>query len=91
MRKIFPELDSIPHADTLARILEKINPKEIEDVHIELIKELIHKKKFKKLLIYGCLPISVDGAQKLFRDSLLNDSHWLQPAVKHQSLRMLKF
>src|SRR3990167_3287643 len=81
LRKIFPELDSIPHADTLARMLEKINSKGIESAHIELIKELICKKKFKKLLINGCLPISVDGAQKLFRDGILHDSHWLQRTV----------
>jgi len=79
--KIFPEINSIPHADTLARLLEKINIKEIESAHVELIKTLIQKKKFKKLLINGCLPISVDGAQKLFRNGLLNDSHWLQRKV----------
>jgi hypothetical protein len=81
LRKIFPELDSIPHADTLARMLEHINLKEIEGAHIALVKELIHKKKFKKLLINGCVPISVDGAQKLFRDGILHDSHWLQRTV----------
>ena len=32
LRKIFPELDSIPHADTLARLLEHINLKKIEIV-----------------------------------------------------------
>jgi hypothetical protein len=32
-------------------------------------------------LINGCLPISVDGAQKLFRDGILHDSHWLQRTV----------
>ncbi|MDA8562219.1 transposase family protein [Gammaproteobacteria bacterium] len=79
--KIFPEINSIPHADTLARLFERLNVKEIESAHIELIKKLIYKKKFKKLLINGCLPISVDGAQKLFRNGLLNDSHWLQRKV----------
>lgn len=81
LKKIFPELDSIPHADTLARMLEKINPKNIESAHVDLVHELIRKKKFKKLLINGCLPISIDGAQKLFRDGLLHDSHWLQRTV----------
>ena len=51
LKKIFPELDSIPHADTLARMLEKTNPKEIEGAHIELIRDLIRSKKFKKLFI----------------------------------------
>ena len=30
LRKIFPELETIPHADTLARMLEITNPAEIE-------------------------------------------------------------
>jgi len=33
------------------------------------------KKKFKKLLIHGCVPITVDGTQKLYRDGLLQDEH----------------
>lgn len=37
LRKIFPELNSIPHADTLARLLERINTSEIEHVHVALI------------------------------------------------------
>ena len=45
LKKLFPEIDSIPHADTLARILEDMNPKEIEAVHIGLIKDLIRKIK----------------------------------------------
>jgi hypothetical protein len=81
LRKIFPEMDSIPHADTLARLLETINVDTIEEAHIELIKQLISGKKFKSLLINGCLPITVDGCQKLFRNGLLHDSHWLQRKV----------
>jgi hypothetical protein len=81
LRKIFPELDSIPHADTLARLLEKINVGVIEEAHIALIKQLINGKKFKKVLINGCLPITVDGCQKLFRNGLMHDSYWLQRRV----------
>lgn len=44
MRKIFPELDSIPHADTLVRLLERTGPKKIEEIHISLINDLIKKK-----------------------------------------------
>ena len=46
-KKLFPELDSIPHADTLERLLEKINPQKIEAIQIAFIKSLIKKKKFK--------------------------------------------
>jgi hypothetical protein len=81
LQKIFPELDSIPHADTLARFLETAKITEIESAHIAMIKQLIMGKKFKKLLINGCLPITIDGCQKLFRNGLLHDSHWLQRTV----------
>lgn len=81
LKKIFPDLETIPHADTLARLLEIINPKEIEKVHLGLIKDLIQKKKFKKLLINNRVPINIDGTQKLFRDGLLNDGHWCEREV----------
>ncbi len=81
LTKIFPEIDTIPHADTLARLLETINPQDIEAVHINLIKDLIRKKKFKKLLVDGCLPITIDGTQKLYRNGLLEDSQWCERIV----------
>lgn len=49
LEKIFPELDSIPHTDTLARMLENINLKKNEEAHIALVKDLIN----------GSVPISV--------------------------------
>lgn len=52
-----------------------------------MIRQLINGKKFKKLLIHGCLPISIDGSQKLFRDGLLHDSHWLQRTVGKENLQ----
>ena len=64
LQRIFPELESIPHADTLARVLEKINVNEIESAHVLLINKLIRNKKFRKLLISGCLPIAIDDTQK---------------------------
>jgi len=81
LQKIFPELESIPHADTLARLLEKINVNDIEKTHILLINQLIRNKKFKKLLISGCLPIAIDGTQKIYRDGELHDLRWLSRKV----------
>jgi hypothetical protein len=86
LRKLFPELDSIPHADTLARLLEKTNPDKIESAHIGLVRTLINGKKFTKLLINNCFPISIDGAQKLFRNGLLHDSNWLQRTVDRTAI-----
>ena len=78
---LFPELISIPHADTLARFLETVNPKDIEAIHIILIRDLINKKKFTNMLIYDCLPITIDGTQKLYRDGLLQDPQWCERVV----------
>lgn len=81
LRKLFPEIKTIPHADTLERFLENTSPKEIETIHIGLINNLIRHKKFKRLLIQGCLPITVDGSQKLYRDGLLQDPSWCERKV----------
>ncbi len=81
LKQLFPEIDSIPHADTLARLLENTNPQIIEALDIGLIDELITKKKFKPLLIHDCLPITIDGTQKLYRDGLLQDPLWCERNV----------
>ena len=54
---------------------------ELERTHIFLINQLIRNKKFKKLLISGCLPIAIDGTQKLYRNGELHDLRWLQRKV----------
>lgn len=46
-----------------------------------MIKQLIRNKKFKKLLISGCLPIAIDGTQKIYRDGELHDLRWLSRKV----------
>jgi DDE family transposase len=81
LKRIFPELESIPHADTVARLLSRINPDEIEKTHLALINQLIRNKKFRKLLIAGCLPVAIDGTQKLYRDGEFQDLRWLNRKV----------
>jgi DDE_Tnp_1-associated len=65
---MFPEFESIPHADTLARLLERISVEEIQNCLIELLQDLIRRKKFKNHLINKRYLIAVDGTQKFFRD-----------------------
>lgn len=77
LSQFFPELNSIPHADTISRILSRIDIGEIERIHIQMIKDLIKKKKFSKLFIAGCIPISIDGTQKAKRDGELEEGGWL--------------
>jgi hypothetical protein len=54
----------MPHQDTLSRLLEKIDVAMIESIYIDLLKQLIAKKKFKHLLHKGRYLVAVDGTQK---------------------------
>lgn len=82
LEKFFPEFNSIPHADTVARLLERIDPFHIERIHVDMIRQLIKNKKFKKLLVNGCVPISIDGTQKATRDGQLQETGWLLRTFK---------
>jgi hypothetical protein len=54
LRLLFPELETLPHADTLFRLLRDIDVDQIEQAHIELVGRLIRGKKFRRYLINGC-------------------------------------
>ncbi len=84
IRKIFPEIDSIPHADTVARLLERIDVSDIERTHVNMIGKLIKNKKFKKLVVNKCIPVSIDGSQKTVRDGQLQEDGWLVRTITTQ-------
>lgn len=65
LRLLFPEIDALPHADTVFRLLSTIDVDQIEATLVELIKRLIEKKKFNRYLINNCYPIAIDGTQKM--------------------------
>jgi len=67
LRGLFPDLEELPHADTLARLLARIDVTQIEQAHLDLIHHLIRNKKFRSYLISGCYPVAVDGTQKFSR------------------------
>ncbi|MBW2334650.1 MAG: transposase family protein [Deltaproteobacteria bacterium] len=73
LKLLFPELESLPHHDTLMRILSRIEVDEIEATHIELVRKLIRKKKFMRYLIDHCYPIAIDGTQKFARNWLWSE------------------
>lgn len=87
MKRIFPELGSVPHADTLVRFLGRMDSKKIEEIHISLISGLIKKKKFSKLLIHGCLPITIDGSQKLYRQGTCHDERWCEREIGNEEIK----
>ena len=77
LRLLFPQLESLPHSDTLFRLLCRIDVGQIEQAHIALVNQLIRNKKFTRYLINNCYPIGIDGTQKM-AFSALWDEHLLQ-------------
>ena len=73
LKDFFPELNSLPHADTLFRVLKKIDIEQLECIQIDVLNDLIRKKKFKRYLINNCYPIAIDGSQKLARKDLFTE------------------
>jgi len=68
LKAMFPELETLPHADTLARLLEKLEVSQILESMIGLLKDLIRSKKFKNFMHKKRFLIAVDGTQKFFRN-----------------------
>jgi len=73
LRFLFPELESIPHNDSLNRLLASINVTQIEQAHINLVRRLIRNKKFSRYLVNLCYPIAIDGTQKFKRDEIWSE------------------
>jgi hypothetical protein len=64
VREIFPEIDSIPHADTLARFLESIEPSELQSVLKDTVKRLLRNGRLKSFLVQHRYVVAIDGTQK---------------------------
>jgi len=79
LRLLFPELESLPHQDTLARLLARIAGDQIQESLLSLIEQLIRNKKFSRYLIAHCYPIAADGTGKLKRDGL-----WSEQCLERQ-------
>jgi len=77
LRWLFPELETLPHADTLYRLLRDIDVAHLEEALIALVERLIRGKKFRRYLIQNTYPVAIDGSQKLGGD-LLWDPEMLQ-------------
>ena len=72
LKLFFPDFEDLPHQDTLMRLLSRIDVNEIEKIHMELVRDLIRKKKFNRWLVNGQYPISMDGTQKFKRNWLFS-------------------
>lgn len=73
LKIFFPEIEKLPHNDTLMRLLIKIEVGQIERSLIASIQKLIRNKKFVRYLINGYYPIAIDGTQKMTRDYIWSE------------------
>ena len=78
LQQLFPELESLPHADTLNRLLSELDVAHLEQAHVALLQRLIRNKKFRRYLIAQCYPIAIDGTQKLVRSGPWGAEEWLE-------------
>ena len=74
LKLLFPELETLPHADTLFRLLRDIDVAHLEQVHVDLVRRLIRAKTKRGYLINHAYPIAMDGSQKLTRDTLWDEN-----------------
>ena len=81
LRQLFPDLEELPHQDTLARLLARIDVSQIEAAHLDMIRQLIRGKKFGRYLIGNCYPVAIDGSQKFTRAELW-DAECLERKVR---------
>ena len=79
MKAMFPDFETMPHADTLSRLMERIKVEEIEGSMLELFEHLVKKKKFRNYLINKRYAIAIDGTQKFMRTEPWTE----QPLVRH--------
>jgi len=73
LKFFFPEIENLPHNDTLMRLLTKIEVDQIEKSLITNIQKLIRNKKFTRYLIQNHYPIAIDGTQKMVRDYIWSE------------------
>ncbi|MBW1997650.1 MAG: transposase family protein [Deltaproteobacteria bacterium] len=73
LKLLFPELEDLPHNDTLYRLLARVDVGGIESALMELVRKMIRNKKFVRYLVDNRYPIAIDGTQKCVRDVLWSE------------------
>ena len=68
LQAVFPEMKTMPHADTVANMLEEINAEEIQDAYTKMLKEHVNSPGFRDKYADGPLLVVVDGSQSFARD-----------------------
>jgi DDE_Tnp_1-associated len=76
LKHLFPEIETMPHGDTLGNVLEIINVDEIQDALVCLFQKMIRNKKFRNYLYNKRYLLAMDGTQKHSSD-IQWDEKWL--------------
>lgn len=89
---LFPDIEALPHHDTLNRVLTVIDVNEIQKIQVDMIKKFIKSKKFVNYLIDNSYPIAIDGTQKLSYDFLWSEEcqQWSYQKKKRYSSYVLE-
>jgi hypothetical protein len=67
LQSVFPDLDSVPHLDTVERFLEEIQPEDIENVLVRTVARLLRSHKLVALLVEKYYVVAIDGSRKFTR------------------------
>ena len=69
LQKLFPELQALPHQDTLNRLLSRIEVEALQDAHLQMIRRLVRNKKFDRWLSrWVYTPLLMTDNDQLARD-----------------------
>jgi len=64
LRSVFPDLDTVPHADTVARFLETISADDLIETLLATIRRLMRSRKLSAWLTHEGYVVAIDGTQK---------------------------
>jgi len=64
LRSVFPGLDTVPHADTVARFLETIPADDLIETLLATIRRLMRSRKLSAWLTREGYVVAIDGTQK---------------------------
>jgi hypothetical protein len=78
LQQLLPEVETLPQADTLNRVLARLDVKPLEVTPMALVQRLIRHKQFHRYVIEQRYPIALDGPEQLARDGQWGDAEGLQ-------------
>ena len=91
---VFPELEikAAPHMDTVNRLLEGIEPEQLEEALRDRIRSLLRHHKLQGFLVRNHHVIAIDGTQKLSRDWCWAQEaqHWQRGGEVHDTAYVLE-